>query len=215
MLAPLIAALAATVPTANLNTLFADTLPTVKAKTSIPILYPDTMPSDFDKIYVAGGGSKKEYSLSLSAAPNGKYLRLTAKALGTGSADIRNIKVGTRVFAEGPYGAFTTMHQTKQNALLVAHVHQQIAQRRVGELRLGLDRPAREHAMGRARHRFAPERRLAHAELALEQQHRRAVGRRRQEGVDPFEFKRASDDHESELILTSGKPPYYGRLPAS
>ncbi|WP_439662883.1 ferredoxin reductase family protein [Lentzea sp. HUAS TT2] len=57
---------------------------------------------------------------SLSAAPNGKYLRLTAKALGTGSADIRNIKVGTRVFAEGPYGAFTTMHQTKPNALLVA-----------------------------------------------------------------------------------------------
>ena len=57
---------------------------------------------------------------SLSAAPNGKYLRLTAKALGEGSADIRNIKVGTRVFAEGPYGAFTTMHQQKPNALLVA-----------------------------------------------------------------------------------------------
>ncbi|MFD9703404.1 ferric reductase-like transmembrane domain-containing protein [Lentzea sp. NPDC059081] len=57
---------------------------------------------------------------SLSAAPNGKYLRLTAKALGTGSADVRNVKVGTRVFAEGPYGAFTTMHQTKPNALLVA-----------------------------------------------------------------------------------------------
>ncbi|MFD4673570.1 ferric reductase-like transmembrane domain-containing protein [Lentzea sp. NPDC058450] len=57
---------------------------------------------------------------SLSAAPNGKYLRLTAKALGTGSADVRNVKVGTRVFAEGPYGAFTTMHQTRPNALLVA-----------------------------------------------------------------------------------------------
>ncbi|HEX7308863.1 ferredoxin reductase family protein [Lentzea sp.] len=57
---------------------------------------------------------------SLSAAPNGRYLRLTAKALGTGSADVRNVKVGTRVFAEGPYGAFTTMHQTKPNALLVA-----------------------------------------------------------------------------------------------
>ncbi|MEU7475245.1 ferredoxin reductase family protein [Lentzea sp. NPDC042327] len=57
---------------------------------------------------------------SLSAAPNGKYLRLTAKALGTGSADLRNVRVGTRVFAEGPYGAFTTMHQTRPNALLVA-----------------------------------------------------------------------------------------------
>lgn len=57
---------------------------------------------------------------SLSAAPNGRYLRLTAKALGTGSADIRNVEVGTRVFAEGPYGAFTTMHQTRPNVLLVA-----------------------------------------------------------------------------------------------
>jgi predicted ferric reductase len=57
---------------------------------------------------------------SLSAAPDGKSLRLTAKALGDGSASLRDIKPGTRVFAEGPYGAFTTMHQRKQNALLVA-----------------------------------------------------------------------------------------------
>lgn len=57
---------------------------------------------------------------SLSAAPDGKSLRLTVKALGDGSASLRHVKPGTRVFAEGPYGAFTTMHQTKQNALLVA-----------------------------------------------------------------------------------------------
>ncbi|ONI77344.1 oxidoreductase [Actinosynnema sp. ALI-1.44] len=57
---------------------------------------------------------------SLSAAPDGKSLRLTAKALGGGSASLRHVKPGTRVFAEGPYGAFTTMHQTRQNALLVA-----------------------------------------------------------------------------------------------
>ncbi|MFD1051745.1 oxidoreductase, partial [Kibdelosporangium lantanae] len=30
------------------------------------------------------------------------------------------LKVGTRVFAEGPYGAFTTMHQRRTNALLIA-----------------------------------------------------------------------------------------------
>ncbi|MET0136116.1 MAG: ferredoxin reductase family protein [Kibdelosporangium sp.] len=57
---------------------------------------------------------------SLSAAPDGKSLRLTAKALGTASAGLRRIKPGTRVFAEGPYGAFTTMHQRRQNALLIA-----------------------------------------------------------------------------------------------
>ncbi|WP_410579978.1 ferric reductase-like transmembrane domain-containing protein [Amycolatopsis sp. lyj-108] len=57
---------------------------------------------------------------SLSAAPDGRTLRLTAKAAGDGSASLRSLKVGTRVFAEGPYGAFTTMHQQKPDALLVA-----------------------------------------------------------------------------------------------
>jgi predicted ferric reductase len=57
---------------------------------------------------------------SLSAAPDGKSLRLTAKALGAGSSGLRNLKAGTRVFAEGPYGAFTTIHQRQANALLVA-----------------------------------------------------------------------------------------------
>lgn len=57
---------------------------------------------------------------SLSAAPDGRSLRLTAKALGEGSAGLRDLKPGTRVFAEGPYGAFTTLHQTKPNTLLVA-----------------------------------------------------------------------------------------------
>ncbi|MFC3452971.1 ferredoxin reductase family protein [Amycolatopsis speibonae] len=57
---------------------------------------------------------------SLSAAPDGHTLRLTAKAAGDGSASLRSLKVGTKVFAEGPYGAFTTMHQQKPDALLVA-----------------------------------------------------------------------------------------------
>lgn len=57
---------------------------------------------------------------SLSAAPDGRTLRLTAKALGDSSASLRSLRVGTRVFAEGPYGAFTTIHQQRPNALLVA-----------------------------------------------------------------------------------------------
>ena len=48
---------------------------------------------------------------SLSAAPDGRYLRLTAKAAGTTSAGLRNPRVGRRVFVEGPYGAFTTLQQ--------------------------------------------------------------------------------------------------------
>jgi predicted ferric reductase len=57
---------------------------------------------------------------SLSAAPDGRTLRLTAKAAGDGSAALRHMKVGTRVFAEGPYGAFTTLHRRKTESLLIA-----------------------------------------------------------------------------------------------
>ena len=57
---------------------------------------------------------------SLSAAPDGHTLRLTAKAAGVGSAALRHVKVGTRVFAEGPYGAFTALHRTRPEAVLIA-----------------------------------------------------------------------------------------------
>ncbi|WP_059082493.1 ferredoxin reductase family protein [Streptomyces scabiei] len=57
---------------------------------------------------------------SLSAAPDGRQLRLTAKAAGAGSAALRHVKVGTRVFAEGPYGAFTAMHRTRPESVLIA-----------------------------------------------------------------------------------------------
>ncbi|MFF1658190.1 ferric reductase-like transmembrane domain-containing protein [Streptomyces sp. NPDC058255] len=57
---------------------------------------------------------------SLSAAPDGRGLRLTAKTAGDGTAALRHLRVGTRVFAEGPYGAFTTLHRTRPDTLLIA-----------------------------------------------------------------------------------------------
>jgi predicted ferric reductase len=57
---------------------------------------------------------------SLSAAPDGRTLRLTAKVAGDGTAGLRHLKPGTRVFAEGPYGAFTTLHRTRPEAVLIA-----------------------------------------------------------------------------------------------
>ncbi|MFE7169102.1 ferric reductase-like transmembrane domain-containing protein [Streptomyces sp. NPDC057616] len=57
---------------------------------------------------------------SLSAAPDGRSLRLTAKAAGAGSAALRQVRPGTRVFAEGPYGAFTALHRTRSESLLIA-----------------------------------------------------------------------------------------------
>lgn len=66
------------------------------------------------------GGWWQANPFSLSAAPNGRSLRLTAKAVGSASAGLRNVPVGTRVFAEGPYGAFTALHASKDATLLIA-----------------------------------------------------------------------------------------------
>ncbi|MGW4940759.1 ferredoxin reductase family protein [Actinoplanes sp. NPDC004185] len=57
---------------------------------------------------------------SLSAAPDGRTLRLTAKAVGSASARLRTVPVGSRVFAEGPYGAFTALSRTRPATLLIA-----------------------------------------------------------------------------------------------
>ncbi|WP_028058659.1 hypothetical protein [Candidatus Solirubrobacter pratensis] len=70
MLAPLLAVLALAGPPADLDALFADTLPAVKARTSLPILLPDSMPSDYDALYPSGTGSRRSYSIGLAAAPD-------------------------------------------------------------------------------------------------------------------------------------------------
>ena len=57
---------------------------------------------------------------SLSAAPGGEGLRLTAKGVGATSAGLRRLPVGSRVLVEGPYGAFTALQQTTQATLLIA-----------------------------------------------------------------------------------------------
>lgn len=57
---------------------------------------------------------------SLSAAPDGRSLRLTAKAVGTTSRALRHLPIGTRVFAEGPYGAFTAGRRARDATLLIA-----------------------------------------------------------------------------------------------
>ena len=44
---------------------------------------------------------------SLSAAPTTTEFRITVKNLGDGSSTVRDLRPGTRVFFEGPYGIFT------------------------------------------------------------------------------------------------------------
>jgi predicted ferric reductase len=57
---------------------------------------------------------------SLSAAPDGRSLRLTAKGIGRTSAGLRYVPAGSPVFAEGPYGAFTCAQRTRENTVLIA-----------------------------------------------------------------------------------------------
>jgi predicted ferric reductase len=57
---------------------------------------------------------------SLSAAPNGQWLRVTVKGLGDHSEDIQNLRPGTRVLAEGPYGSFTWRRRRLRKVLLIA-----------------------------------------------------------------------------------------------
>ncbi len=57
---------------------------------------------------------------SLSAAPDGRSLRITAKALGNHSARMDRLRPGTRVVAEGPFGVFTDAFRTREKVLLVA-----------------------------------------------------------------------------------------------
>ena len=59
-----------------------------------------------------GGSSPRGYwwtshPFSLSEAPDGRSLRISVKAAGDHTSRMRSIPVGTRVVAEGPYGAFT------------------------------------------------------------------------------------------------------------
>jgi predicted ferric reductase len=48
------------------------------------------------------------HPFSLSAAPDGRRLRITVKGLGDYTAGMRDIPPGTRVIVEGPFGGFTT-----------------------------------------------------------------------------------------------------------
>lgn len=57
---------------------------------------------------------------SLSAPPRGDVLRITVKAVGGHSAALARLRPGTRVWAEGPYGALTADRRSRQKVLLLA-----------------------------------------------------------------------------------------------
>ncbi|MEZ7006723.1 ferric reductase-like transmembrane domain-containing protein [Streptomyces sp. AD55] len=70
--------------------------------------------------FMAPGMRFSSHPYSLSAAPRPERLRITVKAIGDHSTRLRELTPGTRVWAEGPYGAMTAQRRSRGKVLLVA-----------------------------------------------------------------------------------------------
>jgi predicted ferric reductase len=70
--------------------------------------------------FLRGGGWWRPHPFSISAAPNGAYLRMTIKDLGDDSHRMLRMPVGTPVFIEGPYGAFTPRVVRREHVVMLA-----------------------------------------------------------------------------------------------
>jgi len=62
----------------------------------------------------------KAHPFSVSAAPDGRSLRFTVKALGDHSSWLQTVEPGTRVVVEGPYGGFLDALPTHRRMLFIA-----------------------------------------------------------------------------------------------
>jgi predicted ferric reductase len=70
--------------------------------------------------FLRRGGWWRPHPFSISAAPNGEYLRLTIKDLGDDSHRMMAMPIGTPVFIEGPYGAFTSAVVKRRRVVMLA-----------------------------------------------------------------------------------------------
>jgi predicted ferric reductase len=69
--------------------------------------------------FLTGPGWARAHPYSLSAAPDGRSLRITVKALGDGSALVRSLRPGTRAIVEGPYGRLTERPRTRPRVAFI------------------------------------------------------------------------------------------------
>ena len=63
-------------------------------------------------------GWTRGHPYSLSAAPDGRHLRITVRAVGDGSGQVPRLEPGTRVLFEGPYGRLTGRARTRHKVAL-------------------------------------------------------------------------------------------------
>lgn len=61
----------------------------------------------------------KPHPFSISAAPNNRFIRFTIGDRGDFTSELGDLKVGTRVFLEGPYGVFTEERRTQEKVTLI------------------------------------------------------------------------------------------------
>ncbi|HET7477436.1 MAG TPA: ferredoxin reductase family protein [Dermatophilaceae bacterium] len=70
--------------------------------------------------FLDGPGASRANPYSLSAAPDGRTLRITAAHAGDGSARLARLRPGVRVLVEGPYGRMHEGVRTRRKVLLLA-----------------------------------------------------------------------------------------------
>jgi predicted ferric reductase len=70
--------------------------------------------------FLTRGCWTQAHPFSLSAARNGRWLRITVTVVGGHTAALRDLRPGVRVWASGPSGSFTAEHRTRPRALLIA-----------------------------------------------------------------------------------------------
>jgi predicted ferric reductase len=69
--------------------------------------------------FLSGRGWTRANPYSLSAAPDGRSLRITVKVVGDGSGALRLLRPGTRVLVEGPYGRLSARARTQPKVALI------------------------------------------------------------------------------------------------
>ena len=69
--------------------------------------------------FLRRGGWWRPHPFSVSAAPNGEYLRVTIKDLGDDTHHMMTMPENTAVFIEGPYGAFTPRVITRDHVVML------------------------------------------------------------------------------------------------
>ncbi|WP_213455813.1 ferredoxin reductase family protein [Rhizomonospora bruguierae] len=70
--------------------------------------------------FLTSGCWWQAHPFSLSAAGNGRWLRLTVKIVGSHTEDLQDLRPGTRVWTTPPAGEFTAERRTRPRALLIA-----------------------------------------------------------------------------------------------